>query len=55
MNDLRKSISMKSVKELSKIGLSRASSSSKKNSIIRRWRITIKKGKMKKTKKSKRV
>ena len=51
----RKSISMRNAKELSKIGLSRASSSNKKKSIKRKSRTSIRRGKMKRIKKSKRV
>ena len=55
MRGSRKSISMKNAKELSKIGLSRASSSNKKKYIKRKSRTSIKRGKMKRIKKSKRV
>ena len=55
MRDLRKSISMKNVRELSKIGLSRASSSNKKRSIRRKLRTSTRRGKMKRIKKLKRV
>ena len=55
MRGLRKSINMKNVKELSKIGLSRVLSSNKKKSIKRKPRTSIRRGKMRRIKKSKRV
>ena len=55
MKGSRKSISMKNTKELSKIGLSRASSSNKKRSIKRKLRTSIRRGKMKRIKRLKRA
>ena len=55
MKGSRKSISMKNVRELSKIGLSRASSSNKKRSIKRKLRTSIRREKMKRIKRLKRV
>ena len=52
---LRKSISMKNAKELSKIGLSRASSSNKKKFIKRKLRTSIRREKMKRIKRLKRA